>query len=148
MVQFKIHSKLPSLNDYINLLKSPNGKYTGSKFKSTTDEIICYQIDREMKRRLKEQLQKPSLFYFEWHEKEKRRDIDNVYSAHKYILDALQKLGILKNDNPQWVRGIWDSIKYNSHENEYVKITVYGLDELEHLKQVLVEDVERYSSCV
>ena len=40
--------------------------------------------------------------------KKSRRDPDNIASAKKYILDALQKQGILQNDNLKWIKGFED----------------------------------------
>jgi Holliday junction resolvase RusA-like endonuclease len=38
-----------------------------------------------------------------WHERTRKRDTDNVQSAAKYILDALQGMGIIENDSPKYV---------------------------------------------
>lgn len=45
-------------------------------------------------------------------EKNKRRDKDNVMSAQKFILDALQKYGILKKDNNQYVVSLSPRVEY------------------------------------
>ena len=45
-------------------------------------------------------------------EKNKRRDKDNVMSAQKFILDALQKYGILKKDNNQFVASLVPRVAY------------------------------------
>lgn len=41
-----------------------------------------------------------------WLEKTRRRDVDNIQSSQKFILDALQKAGVLINDNRKYVKQI------------------------------------------
>ena len=59
---------------------------------------------------------------FVWHEPNKRRDKDNVAFAKKFILDALQKAGRLKNDNNKYVKGFTDKFVYDGTEGVEVHI--------------------------
>ena len=104
MNSFVIKEKLPSLNEYIGACRS--NAYMGAKFKKEVEETIGYYI------RLSK-LDKPKKavkINFEWHEKTKRRDADNIASAKKFILDALVKEGILINDSRKYVVGFTDTI--------------------------------------
>ena len=47
---------------------------------------------------------------FEWHERTKRRDPDNIASAKKFVLDALVKNGVLEDDSRKYVKGFYDVI--------------------------------------
>ena len=47
---------------------------------------------------------------FEWHERTKKRDADNIASAKKFILDALVKNGVLEDDSRKYVKGFYDAI--------------------------------------
>ena len=47
---------------------------------------------------------------FEWHEKTKKRDYDNIAFAKKFILDALVKNGVLVDDSRKYVKGGYDTI--------------------------------------
>ncbi len=47
---------------------------------------------------------------FEWHERTKKRDADNIASAKKFILDALVKGGVLEDDSRKYVKGFYDVI--------------------------------------
>lgn len=47
---------------------------------------------------------------FEWHERTKKRDADNIASAKKFILDALVKNGVLEDDSRKYVKGFYDTI--------------------------------------
>ena len=43
-------------------------------------------------------------------EKTKRRDVDNIQSAQKFILDALQHFSIIKNDSRKYVKQIHHTV--------------------------------------
>lgn len=47
---------------------------------------------------------------FEWHERTKKRDADNIASAKKFILDALVKMRVLPDDSRKYVKGFTDVI--------------------------------------
>lgn len=47
---------------------------------------------------------------FEWHERTKKRDADNIASAKKFILDALVKSRVLEDDSRKYVKGFYDVI--------------------------------------
>lgn len=48
------------------------------------------------------------------------RDVDNIRFGAKFILDALVAEGILPNDNPRWVRNIYDWYKFNQTDPRVV----------------------------
>ena len=50
-------------------------------------------------------IDKPVIIWFEWVEKDNRRDYDNIDFAKKFVLDALVRCGKLKDDNRQFVKG-------------------------------------------
>ena len=112
MVAFKINQKLPSLNDYINACRK--NKYVGARFKQDID-AMCQFYCRSFKNK-NGKITAPVYLYFEWHENSKRRDWDNVQSAKKYILDAMQKCELIENDNPKHVKGIWDNVIYDNQQ--------------------------------
>lgn len=60
---------------------------------------------------------------FEWYEGNKRRDLDNICSAKKYILDALVEVGKLKDDNRKYVCGFSDSFYYGKDWKVVLNIT-------------------------
>lgn len=84
-VQMELPFKLPSLNDYINICR--RNKFEASNFKKGIEGDIIWAI-----RKAKiPQILKPIKITYTWIEKNHKRDIDNVSSSKKYILDALQK---------------------------------------------------------
>lgn len=61
--------------------------------------------------------------------KNRKRDIDNVSSAKKYILDALQRAKILKNDSPKYVVGHKDVFDYDKINGDRVIIEIEEVEE-------------------
>lgn len=109
-----IAGKLPGLNEYINACRS--NAYTGAKMKKDVEQLIAWQI-------IKVKPAKGAVFIrFWWHESTKRRDKDNVMSAKKFILDALQKCGKIKNDNNRYIAGLDDIIVYGDKQGVLVEI--------------------------
>jgi Holliday junction resolvase RusA-like endonuclease len=117
---FVIDDKLPSLNDYIDVCR--RNKYNGAKFKKDVENLILIYIRNAKVKKLLTPTDKPVVVHFEWHEKTKRRDADNVASAKKYILDAMQKAGIIPNDNRKYVKGFTDVIIDDKKDYVVVKI--------------------------
>ena len=110
----KIPLKLPSLNDYVLACRS--NKFLAAKMKKDTEyEIGAYLQDIP-------HITKPVLINFHWIEGSKRRDIDNVAFAKKFILDALVKYGKLENDDNRYVAGFMDSFEYGRKFAVYVTI--------------------------
>lgn len=126
MIQFQIKEQLPSLNDYINTLKSPNGKRIGAAFKKQIDEV-CEGYMLSVRQTAAEICKEPVLILFRWNERSKRRDLDNVFSAKKYILDAMQKTGIIENDNYAHIKGEYDTIAYG--ERAFVTVQIFPIRE-------------------
>lgn len=105
---FKIKQKLPSLNEWVAANRS--NKYLGAKFKNEVEEVIGWSIRQALTSKT---LYKPTgavMVRFEWHEKTKRRDADNIASAKKFILDALVKTDVLVDDSRKYVKGFYDVI--------------------------------------
>ncbi len=98
-----IFGRLPSLNDYIKANRT--NRYVGAKFKSDVENDIAKHINIQLKGI---SFQRPVFIRFHWYEKNCKRDLDNVASAKKYILDALVKCGVLPNDGWSNIYGFSD----------------------------------------
>ena len=118
MIKFTISGRLPSLNDYINVCR--HNKYKAAAFKKRIDT----QVVSEIKRQRISKADTPVYIEFLWVEKDKRRDLDNIYSGKKYILDAMQTCGVIPNDNQRHVIGLVDSIEYDK-ENPRIEVTIH-----------------------
>ena len=114
MQSFWINAKLPGLNEYINACRS--NAYKGAVLKKDTEQLIAWQVIK-MK-----PLGEPCYFVFTWYEETKRRDKDNVSTARKFIFDALQKAGKLKNDNNRYIIGFEDRFIYGKEQGVEIMI--------------------------
>lgn len=121
---FKIDGRLPSLNEYLSACN--RSYYIGGKMKKEVDEMIGWFILSAKQSKTLYPTDAPITLRFRWHEKTKRRDPDNIVSAKKFILDALQKQGIIPNDSRAYIKGFTDEIidaKKDFIEVEITQIT-------------------------
>ena len=98
--QFIIPGRLPGLNDYTKANRT--NAHVGAKMKRDAEDRVTLSIALNYVQPVK----KPVRVSIAWHEKDARRDPDNVSFACKFILDALVKCGILPDDNQANVRHI------------------------------------------
>ena len=104
MNAFTIDAQLPSLNEYTNACRSHWSK--GAEFKSSIESLIGWSIKSAMSKGTLKPIDKPCEVHIYWHEATRRRDVDNIQSAQKFILDALQHFKIIKNDSRRYVKQI------------------------------------------
>lgn len=94
---FEIPFRLPSLNEYVNANR--RNRYAGAKLKKDIERDICFAI----KAAKLQPVTGPCIVKMTFTEPNRRRDVDNVESAKKYVLDALVSSGILQGDSPKYV---------------------------------------------
>lgn len=114
MNKIEIPFRLPSLNNYINECRK--NKFAGAKMKKNIDSDIGYYINKLPR------YEKPIKIRFTWVEENKRRDLDNVCFAKKFILDSMVKAGKLKDDNRNYVVGFEDSFKYDKESKVILEV--------------------------
>lgn len=88
--------KFPSLNEYVDKCRA-NYRGANAYKQKLESKIIPFLADLP-------RFEKPIEIGFLWVEENKRRDLDNVAFGKKFILDAMQKSGKLKNDNRKFVK--------------------------------------------
>jgi Holliday junction resolvase RusA-like endonuclease len=115
---FMIEQRLPSLNDYIRACRSHWSK--GHEFMERVEMDIIWAIKAAKGRGLLHPTDKRIVVHIEWHESDMRRDVDNIVSAKKFILDAMQKAGIIPDDNRKHVAGVYDEVI--DDEKDYVLV--------------------------
>lgn len=108
MNELVINAQLPSLNQYQNACRSHWSR--GAEFKKDIEELIGWSIKQALTKQTLRKVEKPCEIFIEWHEKTKRRDVDNIQSAQKFILDALQHHGIIENDSRKHVKQIHHTV--------------------------------------
>ena len=84
--------------------------------KKTVDSDIAYYINQLPK------YDRPIKIHFIWVEENKRRDLDNVCFAKKFILDSMVKAGKLKDDNRNYVVGFEDKFKYDKESKVILEV--------------------------
>ena len=119
---FLIPRKLPSLNEYINACR--RNAYAGATFKKNVENKIIDDIRVAVNDNSVRPIgEKTVILNIDFYEKTKKRDADNIQSATKYILDAMQKAGILINDSRKYVKQIYHNI-YDS-DRDFVIVHIY-----------------------
>lgn len=117
-MKFKIDMKLPSANEYIGWCRS--NKYLAAQKKAEIESLIAGHI-KYMPR-----YKKPIKIHFTWVEENKRRDLDNICFAKKFILDALVKEGKIADDNRKNVYAFTDSFEYGDKAQVILEVEELG----------------------
>ncbi len=110
-ILFVINGRLPSLNEYTSANRS--NKYMGAKLKRDSEFAVKSSIRRA---KLPKVDKYPIALKITWYEPNKRRDIDNIVFATKFIQDALVAEGIIKDDSQKYINKVIHSVyvdKYN-----------------------------------
>lgn len=102
----EIPLKLPSCNEYINECRK--NKYAGAKMKKEIEKIIGYYLTGIPK------FKNPIKIHFHWVEGNKKRDLDGICFAKKFILDSMVKNGKLNDDNRKYVTAFTDTFEYSN----------------------------------
>lgn len=102
-MQLVIEGRLPNLNDYTNACRSK--RMAGARMKQETERIITAHIQQQLQGVAFTGAVRLS---FRWYEPDRRRDLDNICFAKKFILDALVSNGIIKTDSWRGVVGFTD----------------------------------------
>lgn len=110
MNYFTIKGKLPGLNEYTRACRGKNGDRLGAKFKRDVEEQIGWAIKLARTSKTLHAVNGPVIVRIEWYESTKRRDVDNIVFAKKFILDALVSNGILQDDGRKYVKQIYDTV--------------------------------------
>lgn len=113
-MNFVIDMKLPSLNDYVKANRT-NPKYANSYKQKIQSQINMFLLNMP-------KYERPIKIHFTWIEGNKKRDLDNVAFAKKFILDAMVKYGHLKDDNRRYVTAFTDSFEYGKETKVILKI--------------------------
>lgn len=113
-----IKGKLDGLNQYT--LACRGNKFAGATVKKRNEKIITEAIIEQI----------PSIKFegkvelnFRWYEKDKRRDLDNICFAKKFILDALVKNETIQTDNWQGVKGFTDKF-FIDKDNPRIEVDI------------------------
>lgn len=98
-----IEGQLPNLNNYTNACRS--NRIAGARMKRESERIITAYIQQQLQGVAFKGAVRLS---FRWYEPDRRRDLDNICFAKKFILDALVSNGIIETDSWRGVVGFTD----------------------------------------
>ncbi len=116
-VKIVIQGRFAGRNEHDKANRS--SKYVGASLKKNEQKDVVSQMKQQCHRKFDR-----ILVDFEWYEKDKRRDPDNVNSAVKVMLDALVECGIIDNDG--WKQIVPDIRHrcYVDKDNQRVEINI------------------------
>lgn len=101
--RFTIPGRLPGLNEVIAANRT--NRHLGAKLKADTQRMIGRCIMAQLPGL---HITRPVGITYCWIERDRRRDLDNIASAKKFIQDALVEQGVLENDGWKCVRELHD----------------------------------------
>lgn len=120
---FTINAKTPSMNEIIG--RNRTNKFAGATAKKRYQNTVVWSIKAARLQRVQVQ----QWIHYEFHEKTRKRDKDNLLAAIKPVNDALQQAGILPNDNNNWVAGLSMSFVYDKTDRLVVTLADYIREE-------------------
>lgn len=128
---FEIPYKLPNYNDAMRAANQ--NRYAGNQKKREIELGIRACIRTARRNKTLEPIDERVIVFIDWWEPKNNRDSDNIKSASKFILDALQKADILKNDGPKYVKDVNGHVHYPMDDNpgriERVVVSLYSANE-------------------
>ena len=92
--EFTIPGELPALNEIIDTAKQ---KWSYKDIKKAETERVAWELTRQGAKRL-QQFTKPIAVTLTWYCPNRRKDKDNILAGCKFIFDAMQDIGLIKND--------------------------------------------------
>lgn len=104
MYKVIVPMELPGMNEIVAAAKKGRGAYQPYAEMKRKYTNICAIFAREA---VKKPISNPVKLYITWYCKNKRKDKDNISAGKKFIMDGLQKSGVLKNDGWGEIRG-WE----------------------------------------
>ena len=111
----EIPIRLPGLNEYT--AQNRRNKFAGAKMKADIErQLVAYITAQKPKRHTRVRI------IFRWREENKKRDLDNVAFAKKFILDALVASGVLPNDGWANVVGFEDHFEVSKQPGVRVEL--------------------------
>lgn len=93
---YNIKGNLAKLNEHDNANRS--NRFGGAALKKRMNEMVMASLVNA------KPITKPCIITFNWLYSGKH-DFDNIRFGAKYVLDGMQKAGVLPNDNQKWVLG-------------------------------------------
>lgn len=121
---FTIQGRLDGLNDYTK--ENRRNRYAGNKMKHKNELKVQEGIIQGFKdKTLKNVSDYPISLHIAWYEPNRRRDIDNITFATKFILDSLTSYGVIIDDSQKFINSISHDVLV-SKDNPRIEVSIYG----------------------
>lgn len=122
MNRFTIYGRLDGLNEYVRACR--NSKFGANSMKKKNQNLVkMYALKALRSRELTIPNKYPIKLKIKWYEPNKRRDIDNVQFAVKFILDSLVELKVIPNDSRKYVDSIDNRVEVDK-SNPRIEVEV------------------------
>lgn len=118
MAILTIYGKLAGLNDYTKACRS--NRYVGAKMKVDAEAKITACIKEQIPN---VQIENTVELKFRWYEPNKKRDLDNICFAKKFILDALVSNKTIMADGWRGVIGFTDEF-FIDNKNPRIEVEI------------------------
>lgn len=118
MNKFIIDGRLDDLNKYTNACRT--NPYKGAKMKKDNEKIVMFYIHKYKLIKIENY---PVKVKIDWYEKDRRRDIDGITFATKFILDSLVKTKILEDDSQKYINEIEHHV-YIDKNNPRIEVSL------------------------
>ena len=115
---FTIPGRLHGMNEIIDACR--RNRFAGAEEKRV-QQAICLSAIRE--HRVQPVQSYPVMVNIEWVEPNSKRDPDNISAAKKFVFDALQDAGVLRNDSMKEVGKIRESFAVDK-ASPRVRVTI------------------------
>lgn len=121
---FVIPGRLPGLNEYTE--ENRRSRYAGATLKKETQTFIRLAIRSARSRGECWPVQGPCAVLFEWQETNRLRDLDNIFFAKKFVLDAMVAEKLIRGDSQRYVKALSDVFDVGDRDQVKVIIEVLG----------------------
>lgn len=109
-----IHYNFVFLNEYINAER--RNKYLGARIKREATDYIMWSLMN------KEKIKTPTRLKFTWLIPNKKRDLDNIAFAKKYVLDGMIKAKIIPSDGIKHIIGFVDEFELSNKTGVRIEV--------------------------
>lgn len=131
MNRFVIKARLPGLNELISANRA--NRYKGAAMKKEIDTLIRFSIRSALRKGECYPVALPAAVHLHFQERNRRRDLDNIFSGAKFILDAMQREGLIKNDSQKYVRIL--AYSFEVGDTDEITVTIQQLEGKENGNQ-------------
>jgi Holliday junction resolvase RusA-like endonuclease len=117
-MKFTIEGRLDGLNEYTKVNRS--NRYLANSVKHKNQKLVRIAIKQA---KLEKVINYPIMLKITWYEQNKRRDIDNITFATKFIQDELVNSGIIENDSQKYINKLEHDVKIDK-DNPRIEVEI------------------------